>query len=103
MKQLRGFLLFVWFYRIFIVQLGLIASPIHFLLRKENRFIWTSECQQAFEQLKAVFMQAPVSGFKHGKGTFSLCIDSSLFVIGAMLSQTVQSGEKVTAYASKTL
>jgi len=51
-KQVRGFLGFGNFYRRFIKNFSDIAHPLNDLLRKDKRFDWTQECQDAFETMK---------------------------------------------------
>ena len=48
------------YYRRFISQFAHVASPLHNLTRKGVEFCWTSECQQAFEQLKWKLTEAPI-------------------------------------------
>jgi len=51
-KQVRGFLGFGNFYRRFIKNFSDIAHPLNDLLRKDKRFDWTQECQDAFKTMK---------------------------------------------------
>jgi hypothetical protein len=51
-KQVRGFLGFGNFYRRFIRHFSELAKPLNNLLKKDQKFEWTNECQQAFDQLK---------------------------------------------------
>ena len=103
LRQVRAFMGLVGFYRKFIFNFGVIADPIYRLLNKSVKFHWTKECQQAFETLKSELVKAPILGFPTEKDEFTLCTDASLYGIGAVLSQTQSNGEKVIAFASKTL
>ena len=51
-KEVRGFLGFGNFYRWFIHHYSNIAKPLNDLTKKNQSFNWTTECQQAFEELK---------------------------------------------------
>jgi len=51
-KQVRGFLGFENFYYRFIRNFSDIMHPLNDLLRKDKRFDWTQECQDAFESMK---------------------------------------------------
>jgi len=51
-KQVRGFLGFGNFYRRFIKNFSDIAHLLNDLLRKDKRFDWTQECQDAFKNME---------------------------------------------------
>ena len=51
-KQTRGFLGFGNFYRRFIWCFSHLAKPLNDLLKKDQKFEWTDDCQQAFDELK---------------------------------------------------
>jgi hypothetical protein len=59
-KEIRSFLGFGNFYRKFIKHYSDIASPLNTLLRKNQKFQWTEECQKAFNDLKLMFIEGPV-------------------------------------------
>ena len=44
----------------FISRLGERGLPLYQLLRKSDRFVWTSEAQQALDGLKSLLTTAPV-------------------------------------------
>ena len=49
-KQTRGFLGFGNFYRQFIWCFSHLAKPLNDLLKKDQKFEWTDDCQRAFEE-----------------------------------------------------
>ena len=51
-KQIQSFLGLASYYRKFIKNFSRIASPLINLTKKDVNFIWTDECQQAFQTLK---------------------------------------------------
>ena len=53
-SELRRFLGLTSYYRRFIAQFSKIASPLHYLTKKEVEWIWTGKCQHAFEQLNGL-------------------------------------------------
>ena len=102
-KEVRAILGLVGFYRRFIQDFGEIAEPLYKLLNKKERFSWRKECESAFEQLKQALQKALILGYPNDTEPYTLTTDASLFGIGAIISQRQQWGEKVIAYASKTL
>ena len=59
-KQTRGFLGFGNFYRQFIWHFSELAKPLNDLLKRDQTFKWTDDCQKAFDELKKRFTEEPV-------------------------------------------
>ena len=59
-RQLMRFLGMAGYYRKFCDNFSVIAEPLTNLLRKRTKFIWTNDCQKAFEILKAILKNEPV-------------------------------------------
>ena len=51
-KDIQSFLGFCNFYKKFIKDFATIAHPLNALLHKGTPFLWTNECQTAFETLR---------------------------------------------------
>ncbi|MCG8113674.1 MAG: RNase H-like domain-containing protein, partial [Candidatus Thiodiazotropha taylori] len=101
LKQILGL---VRYYRRFIPDCSTITAPLTKLLKKNTKFVWDSNCQNAFETLKQRLVTAPILSYpKYDEGTFILDTDASLYGIGCVLSQMQQNEEHVIAYGSKTL
>ena len=58
-KQLRGFLNLIVYYRKFVHKYAHIAYPLTELLKKEG-FHWTLDVEEAFTSLKKAMTQTPV-------------------------------------------
>ena len=101
--ELRSSIGLCSYYRRFILGFADIAKPLHRLTSKEEPFVWTSECSQAFEKLKNCLCEAPTLAHPDFTKEFILDTDASDFAIGAVLSQVFDGKERVIAYASKTL
>ena len=102
LKDLRAFLGIVGFYRKFIYNFGEIAMPLYNILNKDTKFLWSAECQCAFDALKQRLLEAPILGFPTATGTFVLTTDASLKGMGAILEQKQPDASvSVIAYASK--
>ena len=80
-----------------------IVKPLNKLTEKKQKFIWTKECQEAFDSLKSKLTQAPILSFPNFSELFILDTDASNTAIGAVLSQLINGQEKVVAYASRAL
>ena len=58
--EVRSFLGLEGCYRRFVRGFSVVASPLTKLLRKGINFEWTNKCQNSFEQLKGMLVEAPV-------------------------------------------
>lgn len=102
-KDVRSFLGLCSYYRRFVHGFANTAKPLHKLCEKNVKFIWTDECQQAFDALKTALMTPPVLAYPIPGKTFILDTDASDRATGAVLSQTHADGEHVIAYMSKAM
>ena len=103
-SQVRQFLGMTSYYRRFIDGFATIASPLHSLTKKNSTFVWSDECQKAFDSLKEKLTCAPVLVYPDFGKPFLLETDASIKGLGAILSQK-QSDSQVhpVAYASRAL
>jgi transposase InsO family protein len=101
--HVRSFLGTCSYYRRFIKGFAGIAKPLHKLTEKQSDFLWTAECQTAFEQLKEHLTTAPILAYPSTTSSFLLDTDASGFGIGAVMSQEQEGTERVIAYFSRTL
>ncbi|XP_018651543.1 LOW QUALITY PROTEIN: KRAB-A domain-containing protein [Schistosoma mansoni] len=106
-EEVRSFLGLASYYRRFVRDFASLAAPLHRLTHKGRKFLWTTECQQAFNTLKSCLAAPPILAFPDTSdkgGEFILDTDASSSAIGAVLSQTTQDGqERVIPYASRRL
>ena len=79
--------------------LSVIASPLTKLLRKGIKFEWTNKCQNCFEQLKGMLVEAPVLTQPTSGKEYTLYSDASCIGLGSVLMQD----GKVVTYASRQL
>ncbi|XP_073061824.1 uncharacterized protein [Primulina eburnea] len=98
-SEVRSFLGLAGYYRQFIADFSKIALPLTSLTRKNTKFEWTIECQQAFQTLKDKLTSAPVLVLPCGTEDFVVYTDASKQGLGAVLMQR----GKVIAYASRQL
>jgi RNase H-like domain found in reverse transcriptase/Reverse transcriptase (RNA-dependent DNA polymerase) len=103
-KEVRSFQGFGNFYCRFIKGFSDLAHPLNNLLKKDKKFIWSEECQEAFDLLKKRFTEEPVIMMPDHSKPFQIQVDSSLFATGGILSQTDANGDRhPCAYLSKSL
>jgi len=103
LKQLRGFLGLIGYYRKFVMGYAHIAGPLNRLMKKDQAYEWTEDCQEAFDELKTAMTSPPVLALPNDQDTFVLDTDAAEGSIGAVLSQVQDGEEKVVAYAGRTL
>ena len=97
--EVRSFLGLAGYYRRFVQDFSIIASPMTKLLRKDGRYRWTPECQRSFEILKERLTTAPVLTLPVEGGRFVGYSDASKQGLGCVLMQD----GKIIAYASRQL
>ena len=102
-SEVRSILGLLGYYRKFIPEFAAKASPLTKLTRKNAKFSWTTECQQAFQELKDCLTRSPILALPKQKGMFVLDTDASMLGLGGVLSQIQDGDEKVIAYASRKL
>jgi hypothetical protein len=75
------------YYRWFIQNYAHITAPLERLLRKDIKYEWTSECQQAFDTLKEKLVTAPILIFSDWSKIFHVHVDASSITLGVILAQ----------------
>lgn len=71
-KTARSFLGLANYYRHFVKGFAKLAAPLNHLLRKDQKFVWTDKCEQAFISLKTALTTAPILVFPDFKEPFHL-------------------------------
>ena len=122
-KELRSFLGTAGYYRRYVKNFTLIASPLHQLVnqdpakgQKQGRgkpkavtgkpkqpFQWSKEADEAFSKLKQLLISAPILGYADFTVPFYLETDACSTGLGAVLYQKQQGQDRVIAYASRGL
>ena len=59
-NHLRSFLGLASYNRHFVPNFAKVAGSLHALTKKEVPFVWTRECQKAFEKLKILLTSSPI-------------------------------------------
>lgn len=102
-KNVRQFLGLSGFYRRFILKYSHVGKPLFNLLKKDQKFEWSNECQEAFETLKKKLCEAPILVFPDFSQEFLLFTDASGVAIGALLAQGSIKKNNAIAYFSRAL
>jgi RNase H-like domain found in reverse transcriptase/Integrase zinc binding domain/Reverse transcriptase (RNA-dependent DNA polymerase) len=103
-KEVRSFIGFGNFYHCFVKGFFHLAHPLHDLLKKDKKFVWSEECQESFNQLKKQCTEEPVLMMPDHSKPFQIQVDSSLFATGGILIQIDTNGARhPCAYLSKSL
>ena len=85
MKEVRSFLGLAGYYRRFVENFSKIAKPLTSLLEKSADFIWTDECQMAFDELKKRLTTVPVLTLPDQAKWFTVYCDASKDGLGCVL------------------
>ena len=86
-KDLMRFLGMVGYYRKYCPNFSEIACPLTDLLKKSAKFVWSEQCQAAFEKIKTILMNAPVLVAPNFQKQFKLAVDASDVGCGGVLMQ----------------
>ncbi|KAD3336800.1 hypothetical protein E3N88_32319 [Mikania micrantha] len=97
--ELRSFLGLASYYRRFIQDFSKIATPLTKLTKKDVKYEWGPNQEQAFSVLKEKLTQAPVLALPDGNDDLVVYADASQQGLGCVLMQR----GRVIAYASRQL
>ena len=101
-KELARFLGMAGYYRNFCLNFLDIAAPLTNLLSKKVKFVWTDDCQLAFDKVKLLLQKSPVLKSPDYEKPFKLIIDSSDVGTGSVLVQEASDGlDHPVSYFSK--
>lgn len=91
-KSLQRFLGTINVYHKFIDKYARTRHPLNNLLKKDTPWIWTDECQEAFEVLKKALICKPVLKIFNPRHACHLFLDASQVGVGSVLKQEDVSG-----------
>ncbi len=100
-KSVRRFIGMVQFCHKFVKDLNIILAPMYDLLKNNTRFVWSSECQAAFEKMKTILCQPPVLYSPSSHDKFVLDTDASDIGLGGCLKAVNNNGTFIVGYCSK--
>ena len=103
LKELRSFLGFLNFYRDFIKDFSRRARPLNDLTCKGRAFIWSQDCDDAFNDLKSACAEEPVLRTPDWNKQFIMQTDASGYALGVVIQQQHEDGLHPIAFHSRSL
>ena len=96
-RDLKSFLGVVSFYRIYHEGLPKKVTPLLQLLKKNARFVWTEDCESAFQEIREGLKNIKALSFpdeEEGAGRYIIQTDASQYAIGGTFSQMSRDGKE---------
>src|ERR1700731_2861159 len=92
-KDIQSFLRFANFYHHFIHGYSDIITPMTRLTRKNTPWLWSDDCQSAFDSLKSAFSSAPILSHFIPGALLIVETDASDYAVTAILSMVTLDGK----------
>ena len=100
-KQLQAFLGFINFYQKLIQGAVEKSLPLTELTKKDQKWKWKDEHQQAFDELKEELLRAPLLGYFDPTKRLIIKTDASDHTTAAVISQKIEGGLQPLGFMSK--
>ena len=97
-KQLRSFIGMVNYYRDMWPKRSHLLAPLSALTSAKDKWKWTSECQQAFDDMKQSIARETLLTYPNFNKPFEIHTDASQVQLGSCISQD---GKPVACYSRK--
>ena len=103
-RQLQRFVATATYYMKFVPRFAELCTPFRPLLKADSVWTWSTDCQRAFELIKAKIAAPPTLAHidTAADETLVTC-DASAVALGACLSQKINGVERPVAFASRVL
>lgn len=99
-KEVQSFLGLLNYYRRFVKDFATIAKPLYTLTKKDTVFLWTADCEKAFNQLKYCVCNPPALAYPDFSQPFIIQTDASETGLGAVI---MNYDKRPVAFLSHTL
>ena len=92
------------YYAIYIPKMHKLRAPLNKLLKKRQKWIWSKECQSAFEEIKKCLLSDLALAHFDPQKELIVASDASDYGLGAVLLHRLEDGStKTIAHASRSL
>ena len=89
------------YYRRYVRDFATMVRPLVEITKKGKKFLWNTECETAFENMKRAMLSSDVMGYPlNDGGKFILGVEASKVGIGGILHQYQADRERIRAHAS---
>ena len=104
MSEVKSFLGLAQYCAKFIPDFASVTDPLWELTRGDQKFVWSTRQQKAFDKVKSLITQAPILAYYDQKAKTRLITDASPVGLGAILEQDQSDGTfKPVMFASCSL
>ena len=101
-KEIRSFLGYAGFCRIFIKDFSKISRPLCRLFEKDAKFDFDEACKATSDEIKSRLVTTPIMVTPEWNKKFEIMCDVSDYAMGAVLGQRTEEIFKAISYARKT-
>jgi len=85
-RDIRAFVSLAGYYRRHVPNFAGLAKPLTTLTKKDVPFVWTHECQQAFDELKRILSTEPLLIYPDFSQSFIVACEASTKAIGGVVT-----------------
>lgn len=100
--EAKRFVAFANYYRRFIENFSGLTRCITKLTGKRVDFVWTKQCQVAFDTVKQKLMSPQILAYPDFSKPFKITVDASHLAVGAVLTQNHNGFDRPIAFISRT-
>lgn len=102
-SQLRAYLGLVNYYRKFAPNLSNLLAPLYKLTKKDAKFEWSNECDEAFHNSKKLIVNDRLLVHYDPNKELAIHCDASPYGVGAILSHIIDGVDRPIMFASSSL
>lgn len=100
-EEVKSFTAFANYYRRFIENYAALAKPLNELTRKSQPFIWSNDCENAFNLIRQKLMSPPILQYPIPEKEYTITVDASQKACSGVLSQKYDDLDLPISYISR--